>query len=120
MPSPGATTPGRCRAVAGAALLVLAAGTSAQAEPPPARQAELRHLLRHDCGACHGMTLGGGLGPPLTPAALAGRSAAVLEAAILAGRPGTPMPPWAGILTPAEVGWLVEQMRRGVPGVRDE
>jgi mono/diheme cytochrome c family protein len=29
-----------------------------------ARQAELLHLLKHDCGSCHGMTRKGGLGPP--------------------------------------------------------
>ena len=26
------------------------------------RQAELDHLLRHDCGSCHGLRLQGGLG----------------------------------------------------------
>ncbi len=30
------------------------------------RQQELLHLLKHDCGSCHGMTLKGGLGPDLT------------------------------------------------------
>ncbi len=27
----------------------------------------LEHLLTQDCGACHGLHLTGGLGPPLTP-----------------------------------------------------
>ena len=43
----------------------------AAAEPSPARQKELIHLVRQDCGSCHGMTLQGGLGPALLPATLA-------------------------------------------------
>ena len=29
------------------------------------RQAELSHMVKQDCGSCHGMTLKGGLGPAL-------------------------------------------------------
>ena len=79
----------------------------------PARQAELRHLLKHDCGSCHGLTLRGGLGSALTPEALAERPEAALRQAILDGLPGTPMPPWRALLSEAEVDWLVEQLKRG-------
>ncbi|NIR29933.1 MAG: cytochrome c [Gammaproteobacteria bacterium] len=98
--------------VAGVVLALTA--VSASAEPARERQSQLLHLLRHDCGSCHGMRLKGGLGPPLTPEAVADKPAAVLEQAILYGRPGTPMPPWDGMLSDEEVSWLVERLRAGV------
>ncbi len=79
----------------------------------PARQAELRHLLKHDCGSCHGLTLRGGLGSALTAEALADRPAAALRQSILDGLPGTPMAPWRELLSEAEVDWLVQQLKRG-------
>ena len=78
-----------------------------------ARQAELLYLLKHDCGSCHGMTRRGGLGPPLLPENMGGRPQLLFVDTILDGRPGTPMPPWRGLLTEQEVQWLVEAMRRG-------
>ena len=78
-----------------------------------AKQAELLYLLKHDCGSCHGMTRKGGLGPPLLPDNLRGRPSMLMENTILDGRPGTPMPPWRGLLTEQEAHWLVEAMRRG-------
>lgn len=87
----------------------------ASADPATARQQALLNLLIQDCGSCHGSTLKGGLGPALTPAALAGKPAVVLQAVILQGRPGTPMPPWAPFMTESEAAWLVEQLRAGVP-----
>ena len=86
------------------------------AEPPASRQADLLHMLRHDCGACHGLRLDGGLGPPLTAAALARYTPEVLEQMILEGRPGTPMPPWKALLSPADVRWMVHAIRRGKAG----
>jgi cytochrome c55X len=77
------------------------------------RQAELRHLLLHDCGSCHGMTLQGGLGPALLPKALAGKPDAFLKYTILNGRSGTPMPPWRDILSDADVTWIVRALRKG-------
>ena len=77
------------------------------------RQAELISLLKQDCGSCHGMTLKGGLGPALTPEALAGKTPIFLQKVILDGRAGTPMPPWRGLLSEAEVAWLVERMIKG-------
>jgi len=83
------------------------------APPTSKRQEALFHLLKHDCGSCHGMTLRGGLGPPLTAAALERRSSPALEATILFGRPGTPMPPWKGMLSGAEVEWVVRRLKSG-------
>jgi len=88
--------------------------TAAAAEPSAPRQAELLYLLQQDCGSCHGLSLKGGLGPPLLPAALAPRSDEVLAQTILHGRPGTPMPPWASEITPPEAAWLVRRLRDGV------
>lgn len=97
-----------------AALALLAfSGASVASDLPKERQDALVHLLRHDCGSCHGMTLRGGLGPPLTPAALDGKARAALEATILYGRAGTPMPPWKNMLSEAEVRWLVEALKSG-------
>jgi cytochrome c55X len=98
-----------------ALALAVSAAAAAAAEPAPARRAELLHLVRQDCGACHGMTLKGGLGPSLEPAALAQKDAEVLSHVILHGRRGTPMPPWRAFLSESEVQWLVEQLKRGLP-----
>lgn len=96
------------------ALVAMLGNALAQtAAPAPARQAELRHLLREDCGACHGMTMKGGLGSPLTPAALAGKPVQGLVATILQGRPGTAMPPWQPFMTEAEATWMVERLMEG-------
>lgn len=94
-------------------VLGLGLAASAAAEPGAARQAELLHLLEHDCGSCHGMTLKGGLGPALTPDAIAGKPKAAMVATILHGRPGTPMPPWSPMLSREEARWLVERLYRG-------
>jgi cytochrome c55X len=98
-----------------AAWAALMAGcAAAAADPAPARQTELVHLVRQDCGSCHGLTLKGGLGPSLEPAALAGKDAEMLRFVILRGRPGTPMPPWSAHLTEPEVAWIVEQLKKGL------
>jgi len=81
--------------------------------PDADRQAELLYLLKHDCGSCHGMTRKGGLGPPLLPGNLRDRPFVLMENTVLDGRPGTPMPPWRGLLTEQEARWLVEAMLRG-------
>lgn len=97
------------------ALAGLLLGGAAAAAPEVERQQELVYMLRHDCGSCHGMQLKGGLGPPLLPADLAGKPAAMLRATILIGRAGTPMPPWWGILSEEEADWLVNLLKEGVP-----
>lgn len=83
--------------------------------PSPERQRQLIHLVRQDCGSCHGMTFKGGLGPALTPAALHEKSNDVLVLTIIEGRAGTPMPPWSRFLTKDEAGWIVERLKEGFP-----
>lgn len=99
------------------ALLVCQPRVFADAGLPPTaeRQQELVHLVRQDCGSCHGMTLQGGLGPALTPAALRDKAVDSLVATIHGGRPGTPMPPWRRFLSEAEARWIVEQLQAGFP-----
>ena len=98
--------------------LALLAGASFQVgatEPAAPRQQALVHLVRQDCGSCHGLTLKGGLGPALTPMALAGRSEDTLITTIIHGRPGTPMPPFKGILDDDEARWIARQLLAGFP-----
>lgn len=80
-----------------------------------ARRSELIRLVRQDCGSCHGLTLQGGLGPPLLPEALAGKPTAALKATILHGRPGTAMPAWRQFLNEAEAEWIVTNLQKGFP-----
>lgn len=94
-------------------LLALWPALAAAVEPTPARQGELLHLLKHDCGSCHGLTRKGGLGPPLLPADLAGQDPAVLALVILEGVAGTPMPPWKSELSAADAVWLAERLQQG-------
>lgn len=103
-------------------LLLLAAiciARSAAADSiAPARQAELVHLVRQDCGSCHGMTLNGGLGPALTREALASKPAAYIRHVILDGRPGTAMPGWRPLLSEAEAAWIASRLLEGMPDAR--
>lgn len=86
----------------------------AAADISESRQQELLHLLKHDCGSCHGMTLKGGLGPDLDAARLQKLPRDFLLDAIINGRPGTPMPPWKPLLTEVDANWLLEQLLEGV------
>jgi cytochrome c55X len=91
------------------------ASPAAQISYPDAqRQQQLMYLLAQDCGSCHGMTLQGGLGPALTPEALAGKPPVMLRDVILRGRPGTPMPPWKTFLTERDAEWLVQVLVNGL------
>lgn len=80
-----------------------------------ARRTELIRLVRQDCGSCHGLTLQGGLGPPLLPESLAGKPVGALKATILHGRPGTAMPGWRRFLNDAEAEWIVTNLQKGFP-----
>lgn len=93
--------------------LVFAAAV--HAEPGAERQAALVRLVRQDCGACHGLSLQGGLGPALTAERLAGKDGEMLAAVIAQGRPGTPMPPFLGLLGTEEIAWIVERLQEGFP-----
>jgi len=96
-------------------LALMLAGTVNAAEPDAARQSELVRMVRQDCGSCHGMTLQGGLGLPLTPEALRDKPADGLVATVVFGRPGTAMPPWRTILSEPEVEWIVSRLMQGFP-----
>ncbi|MGZ4969752.1 MAG: c-type cytochrome [Methylobacter sp.] len=91
---------------------VLATASLADDEPSPERQNALRNMLNHDCGACHGLTLKGGLGPALLPEALAGKPDDFLISTILDGRKGTAMPPWQPFMNRDEAAWLVGILRK--------
>lgn len=80
-------------------------------ELSPERQNELRNLLKQDCGACHGLTLKGGMGPALLPDALAGKPDEFLAETILNGRKGTAMPPWQQFISHDEALWLIGLLR---------
>ena len=103
------------KAVVLAALLqALALAAQAQA-PDAARQRELVRMVRQDCGSCHGLRLTGGLGPPLDAPRLAQWPLDSLVATIHQGRPGTPMPGWAPLISAADARWIAEQLQRGFP-----
>lgn len=76
---------------------------------------ELVRLVREDCGSCHGMTLQGGLGSPLTREALRDIPRENLVATILYGRPGTAMPPWKTLLSQAQAEWIAARLHEGFP-----
>lgn len=96
-------------------VLVLAAWPSitVAGELPTGRQDELRYLLAQDCGSCHGLMRRGGLGSPLLPGAMDGKSDESLIHVILNGMPGTPMPPWRDELSPEDARFIVRLLRRG-------
>ena len=78
-----------------------------------ARQVELTHLVRQDCGSCHGMTLKGGLGKSLLPVDLKDRTLTELVNVILDGMPGTPMPGWRGLLSQEDAIWIARHLKNG-------
>lgn len=101
-------------------FLVLSVATAtaaavAQDAPDPARQERLVRMVRQDCGACHGMRLTGGLGPSLSPVALAERTEEELVSAILDGRPGSAMPGWRAMLNESESTWIARKLKSGFP-----
>ena len=99
------------------ALLLTAGPVPAQgpAAPQPARQTELVRMVRQDCGSCHGIHLTGGLGPPLTAAAMRAIPQDSLVAVIVHGRPGTAMPGWKTMLNDADASWIAQQLQAGFP-----
>jgi len=97
-----------------AAVFAFLALPAFAADPAPTRQAELDYMLRQDCGSCHGMTMKGGLGAPLLPEFLQAKAPDALAEVVLDGIPGTPMPPWRGLLTADEARWMIDRLRRGL------
>lgn len=105
------------------AYVLMAAGisavaTAAESSVAPVDVDELIRMVRQDCGSCHGMTLRGGLGTPLTREALAGKPAEYLATVILYGRPGTAMPPWKTLLSEAQANWIANHLLEGFPEER--
>jgi len=92
-------------------IIALVFSASAMAsEPDKLRQQELRNMLAHDCGSCHGLTLKGGLGPSLLAENLVNKDDQFLVHTILEGRKGTAMPPWKPFITEQEAFWLVKKL----------
>lgn len=98
-----------------AAMVTAQPAVAQPGAPGSERVRELVHLVRQDCGSCHGLTLQGGLGPALTAASLSGKPRDSLVATVLGGRPGTPMPPFRGIVADDEAQWIVERLLEGFP-----
>ncbi len=91
--------------------LAVAAAPASAAEIADARK--LSNLVRQDCGSCHGLTLRGGLGKPLTSEHLRGWDREQLVSIILDGVPGTPMPPWRALLSEGDARWIAERLQQG-------
>jgi len=95
-------------------LVVISQNANAKnTEISTARQQALYNMVRQDCGSCHGMTLKGGLGSPLNPADLKGKSVDFITLTIMNGRPNTAMPPWNEIVTKQEAKWIAQQLKKG-------
>lgn len=97
---------------------VTIANSAAAAEPGPLRAVQLTYMVRQDCGSCHGMTLTGGLGPALVPAALKDKPAAYIKHVILYGNKNTAMPGWSPLLSDADAEWITERLLSGFPDAR--
>ncbi|MEF3047062.1 c-type cytochrome [Pseudotabrizicola sp. L79] len=92
------------------ALLMLALPCAA--EVAPQRAQALQHMVQQDCGSCHGLTMKGGLGRPLTAEALAHAEPEGLALIILDGVPGTAMPAWRPLLTEDEAMWIARYLKK--------
>jgi len=97
---------------------ISAVATTAESGAAPVNANELIRLVRQDCGSCHGMTLQGGLGTPLTREALTGKPADYLATVILHGRLGTAMPPWKTLLSETQANWIADRLLEGFPEER--
>ncbi len=93
--------------------LLMVAPLAANDDITSSRQQELSNLLVQDCGSCHGLTMRGGLGPALLPTVLQGKSSEYISSVILNGRPGSAMPAWRGLLSPAEARWMADRLLQG-------
>jgi len=92
----------------------VAAAPPALAEIGPDKASQLERLVIQDCGSCHGLTLKGGLGRPITPDLMQHYDREVLRDIILDGIPGTAMPPWRPLITESEALWIADYLR-GTP-----
>lgn len=103
----------------GAALLAaFTAEASEAAVPAQERQDQLIKLVRQECGSCHGLTLAGGLGPPLLPETMADKPLDSMVATVMNGRPGTAMPGWSRFMDEREAAWMVGAFAEGFPELK--
>lgn len=91
-------------------LLVITSFAVAEESSSPAA---LVNLVHQDCGACHGMTLKGGLGPDIRPQAVANFDTDTLSTLILDGIPHTAMPPWRPILSETDAKRIADYLLKG-------
>lgn len=73
----------------------------------------LANLVRQDCGSCHGLTLKGGLGRPLTVSHMRLLDEDTIRKIVLDGIPGTAMPGWRGLLSAKDAEWIARALREG-------
>ena len=107
--------PNSCAPIIAVLALGAVAVQAGDATISEGRQQQLVHLVRQDCGSCHGMTLRGGLGGPLLPGNLDNYDREALAGIILKGIPGKPMPAWDRHLSEQEVLWIVDNLKKGFP-----
>ena len=96
-------------------LAIPLAAAAAAGLPTPERQRALVHMVRQECGFCHGLRLTGGLGSPLTTSALQDKPVATMAAVIREGIPGTAMPGWAPFISGPEAVWIATKLQEGFP-----
>jgi len=93
-------------------IALLALTLPCMAEISPERAKALEHMVLQDCGSCHGLTMKGGLGLPLTTEALTHAEPEGLALTILDGVPGTAMPPWRPLITEDEALWIAHYLKK--------
>ncbi len=94
---------------------LVAAGALARAPVTAAGEKQLERLVIQDCGSCHGLTMKGGLGRPLTAEALDGQDAEAVAGIILDGIPGTAMPGWRPLLSEQDALWIARYLKARKP-----
>lgn len=107
---------GKWQAVVTTLLILLFAPTALLADEQLGHSrslTDLENFVVQDCGSCHGLTLKGGLGPPLRPENLGHLPEQAIAAVIREGIPGTAMPPWKALLVPADIEWISRQLKTG-------
>ena len=110
----GKVRPQVCATMVLLTLFVAPSALLASEQSEPSRNlADLENFVVQDCGSCHGLTLKGGLGPPLRPENLSHLPEDAIAAIIREGIPGTAMPPWKPLLAPADIDWISHQLKAG-------